>query len=252
MSSRFQLESLLSARGFGLTLPRFDAQPTASADDELRLLLRAGPPRGAITELVRDGASGVTSLALHLAARALGQTNEQNNGTTGHIAWLDPDHCLDPHSAHAAGIPLDRLLWVRRAARKSDGIALFLQAAQILVHAGGFRLVVLDFAGTPARVLHAIPRSVWFRLLRAVERSRTALLVLSPAPLTTTCSTLTIGVRRSAPLWQHTQVTPDHTALLAGARLELRVLTSRRLRLTCADNGAPKKPPAALGLECLL
>jgi hypothetical protein len=118
----------------------------------------------------------------------------------------------------------------------------FLRAAQVLIHAGGFRLVVLDFSTQPAAPLYAIPRSTWFRLLRAVERSRTtALLVLSPAPITTTCSTLTLGVRRGAGLWRR-----DGLPLMEGADVQVRVVSSRRLRMS---EGVPKKPAAAVGVE---
>lgn len=68
-------------------------------------LLEGGFPVGAITELSGSECSGRTSLALSFVA-----------GITcaGSVAaWIDISDTLDPESAAAAGVDLDRLLWVR-------------------------------------------------------------------------------------------------------------------------------------------
>jgi hypothetical protein len=127
--------------------------------------LEGGLPRGRVTELTGSRSAGRTGLACCIAASAT-RAGEI-------IAWVDPDDALDPPTAIRAGIGLARTLWVR----PRDG-ADALRAAEILLGAGGFGLVVLDLgdaatgtAGTPA----------WTRLARAAERTRSTLLVLAAA-----------------------------------------------------------------------
>ena len=68
-------------------------------------LLEGGFPIGAITELAGPESSGRTSLTLSFLARV---THE------GRVAaWVDVSDAFDPESAAAAGVDLDRVLWVR-------------------------------------------------------------------------------------------------------------------------------------------
>ena len=72
---------------------------------EVDALLDGGLPVGAITEFVGPECSGRTSLALAFLSRIT---------RTGSVAaWVDVLDTLDPESAAAAGVELDRLLWVR-------------------------------------------------------------------------------------------------------------------------------------------
>ncbi|MGC9159099.1 MAG: recombinase RecA [Terracidiphilus sp.] len=68
-------------------------------------LLEGGFPIGAITELAGPESSGRTSLTLSFLAHI---TRE------GRVAaWVDVSDAFDPESAAAAGVDLDRMLWVR-------------------------------------------------------------------------------------------------------------------------------------------
>ncbi len=55
-------------------------------------------------------------------------------------------------------------------------------AADLLLQSGGFGLVVLDLAGLDPRDAVKIPLTTWFRLRRAVDETRTLLLVLEKEP----------------------------------------------------------------------
>jgi hypothetical protein len=68
-------------------------------------VLNGGLPVGAITELTGPECSGRTSLALSFLAC---QTNDNRV-----CAWVDVSDTLHPESAAAAGIDLNRLLWIR-------------------------------------------------------------------------------------------------------------------------------------------
>ena len=125
-------------------------------------LLGGGWPRGALSELCGRRSSGRTSVLLASLAAALG---------AGHAtAMIDVDGTLDPRGAAAAGVPLDRLLWVRAGAREA------LRATDLLIAAGGFGLVALDLGEGGAR----IPSAAWVRLKHAAERQRTAVIVAVP------------------------------------------------------------------------
>lgn len=214
----------------------------------------------------RVATGGLTTAAFRLCTLAL------RDGTRS-VAWLDPAGALDAASAARAGIALERLLWVASPAssqpRRPDAVVgragettssvrrtpsaqrqphyrrtnarwtqaracvLFLQSAQMLVQAGGFSLVLLDFSDFGDEELAVIPRSAWFRLLRAVEWARnTAVLVLSPVPLTNTCGALVIELRCERTAWDAALAMPrrlrDLCPLLGGATFSARVLQSRR------------------------
>jgi len=104
---RLQIESALSVRiPAALTLAPRVVRPLAPTGiDALDEVLRGGLPLGAITELVGPECSGRTTLALKFVA---GMTQ------AGRVcAWIDLSNALDPASAAAAGVILERLLWVR-------------------------------------------------------------------------------------------------------------------------------------------
>lgn len=93
--------------------------------------LCAGLPRGAITEVVGPASSGRTGAMLAMLAAAT-QRNEV-------CALIDITDSFDPESAHAAGVDLSRVLWVRcngELPRKADTAPRF-----VANDFGGFDLV---------------------------------------------------------------------------------------------------------------
>ena len=109
---RLQIESALAARiPAALTpAPRIVRPVAATGIAALDEVLRGGLPVGALTELVGPECSGRTSVALKFVA---GLTQ------AGRVcAWIDVSNALDPASAAAAGVDLERLLWVRCGAAK--------------------------------------------------------------------------------------------------------------------------------------
>ena len=104
---RQQIEAALADRiPSALTPPPRIIRPTAptgiSALDDA---LEGGLPIGALTELTGSECSGRTSLALSFLA-CLTKDNRV-------CAWVDVSDTLHPESAAAAGIDLNRLLWIR-------------------------------------------------------------------------------------------------------------------------------------------
>ncbi len=145
-------------------------------------ILGGGLPRGALVELVGRGSCGRFSTLI----AALQQMT-----SAGEAAVLvDQGSQLDPQAAAAAGIDLDRLLWLRPR-RLDDSLA----AAEMLV-ATGFKLVALDLGLPP--VLGRPPLAAWLRLSRSAANHQAVVLVGSPYRLSGCAATavLTSGSGR--------------------------------------------------------
>ena len=167
--------------------------------------LGGGLPRGRVTELAGARSTGRTGLACAIAATAT------RAGET--IAWVDPADTLEPEAAAAAGIALARLLWVRpRGARDA------FRAAEILLGAGGFGLVVLDVDASQA------PAGIWPRLARAAERTRAAFLVIAPRREAGTFAALGLELGARRVRWSGG---PGQLVLLEGIDARVTVARSR-------------------------
>jgi recA bacterial DNA recombination protein len=128
-------------------------------------LLSEGLARGILAEVYGKRSSGRTSAALHLLAQSSSQ---------GEIcAVVDLYDSFDPASAAAAGVRLDRLLWVRCGGNAEHAM----RAADLLLHAGGFGMILLDLCEASPRILNRIPLSYWYRFRRAIEQTPTILLL---------------------------------------------------------------------------
>jgi recombination protein RecA len=155
--------------------------------------LAGGLPRGAMTEICGAACSGRTSLLLSaLAART-------KDGEA--CALVDARDSFDPLSAHAAGITLDKLLWVR-----CKNIDQALRAMDLLLQAGGFGMVAVDLSDVPARTVRQVPLNAWFRFRRAVEDTPTILLLLEQEPHAKTCASLVLRLEAREARWTVAQV----------------------------------------------
>lgn len=114
---RLQIEAALSDRiPSALTpAPRVIRPTSPTGIAALDERLGGGLPIGAISELTGPECSGRSSLALSFVA---GLTE------AGRVcAWVDVSDALDPESAAAVGVDLERLLWVR-CGREAEQLAL--------------------------------------------------------------------------------------------------------------------------------
>ena len=214
--------------------PRPAAQTAATGVPEVDALTD-GLPRGALTELCGPTSSGRTALLLSLLAEF---TRRQEL-----CALLDAGDCFDPASAAAAGVELGRLLWVRcgkaassrqpAAGHKNSDKPLghldcALRAADLVLQAGGFGLVVLDLGDVPAATARRVPLTSWFRFRRAVEETPAALLLLTQEALTGTCAALTL--RLAATASAAPPELPAHARLLGGFSVAIEVARSAFVR----------------------
>jgi hypothetical protein len=174
------LEDLLRARKLQAEEPPlrcedYRQRPLATGAPELDTLLAGGFPRGELSEIHGPASSGRTGVLLSLFARTT---------AAGALAALvDPLDRLDPASAAAAGVDLERLLWLRGPRVSGEEpqaktLAEATQAVATLVGAGLFDLVALDLAGA-GREPRRLPSSTWLRLERLVENTKTALVLVA-------------------------------------------------------------------------
>lgn len=151
--------------------------------------LRGGFPRATLTEISGSPSSNRTALAISTLAHA-SQAGEC-------CVWIDSSGTLDPQSASAAGIQLSSLLWVNCRGHAEHA----LKATDLLLHGGGFGLMVFDMADIPESVARRIPVASWFRLRHAAEETGTALIVLTSRPQTRSCSALCVELIRRRSIW---------------------------------------------------
>ena len=73
-----------------------------------------------------------------------------------------------------------------------------LRATDLLLHAGGFGLIVLDLGDTPVEMSWRIPLATWFRFRAGCERSRSSLLVLTQHPCARSSAELVVRMEPGA------------------------------------------------------
>jgi RecA DNA recombination protein len=155
----------------------------------LEIAPELGFPRGALTEIYGSPSSGRTSL-LHTALAAATAGEEV-------CALVDTSDAFDPESAAAAGVALDQLLWVRCGGNAEHA----LRVTDLLIQAGGFGLVAMDLGDTPPRTARRISLTSWYRLRRAIEHTRTSMVVLGLEPYARQCASLSLEARRGRTEW---------------------------------------------------
>jgi len=182
--ARADLESLLHTKNLDRTLTRPGAAPgptleyASTGHAGLDATLAGGIPRGQMSELVGPRSSGRTALMLRLLAAATARGEL--------VALVDVLDMLDVESAAAAGVDLDRLLWIRGLVVPNPGLCRDLnhralvqavRALTLVLSAGNFGLVVFDAGEAPPDAVRRLPFTTWLRLQRMVEAGATACLL---------------------------------------------------------------------------
>lgn len=220
-------------------------------------VLTGGIPRGCLTEICGGVSSGKTSVLLATMATATQQGEA--------CALIDASDSFDPASGQTAGIDIHKLLWVRcggkvshvahtsgkypggknsqtrnlsaydvrramyDAVKKSSERRLeqVLKAADLILQSGGFGLIVLDLASIAEKFVRRIPLASWFRFQRAVEHTKSALLVITEAPCAQTCAALSLKIEKQPAIKYQSSGKPAHAELLDRMQVEAEVTRSR-------------------------
>ena len=149
-----------------------------------------GFPRGAISEIIGPDSSGRTTLTHSLLSASTSKCEI--------CSYVDTDDSFDPVTAAAAGVALSQLVWIRCGHNAGHA----LKAADYLLHAGGFGVVVLDLCQISPRIANRIPISYWYRFRRAIENTPTILALVEREPLAKSCASLMLEVRRKKTAWR--------------------------------------------------
>lgn len=211
--ARTDLEALLRARRLDRTVttgdeaPRFEPVPTGFAP--LDHQAGGGFPRGELSEIVGPRSSGRTTLV----AGALAAVTRAG----GLAALVNPLDQFDPPSAAAAGVCLDRLLWVR--GEGEPRLERGLKALNLVLQAGGFDLVVLEMGEVPHEAIKRLPFTTWFRFQRTLAGSRAACLVTGPGAVARSAGGLSVQLQGRS--------RPARGGRLLGLGIEARVLRPR-------------------------
>jgi len=103
-----------------------------------------------------------------------------------------------------------------------------LKATDLILQSGGFGLVALDLAGIPEKFVRRIPLTSWFRFQRAVEHTKTALMVVSEFPCARTCAALAVKLCNERSAFSHQPSgKPSHAQVLEGTKIEAEIVRSR-------------------------
>jgi hypothetical protein len=218
-----QLQQLLEFPGVfrGHELTRKDGR-IMSGIGPLDALL-GGIARGRISEVIGTVSSGKTTVAAAFASAA------SRRGEV--VGWVDVPGAFDPRSLEAAGADLARILWVSFAKKPERSIEAprrtfinkererrnELKAAELMLEAGGFGLVIIDFG----MMRFPLSQSASLRLARAAERSGTAVLALATHRVCGTFAALTLALSKHRTSFSRTST--GAPTLFDGLRLEASV-----------------------------
>lgn len=186
---RARLESALGERvqspftSFNPRVPASVHTGIASLDN-----LTGGLPRGAITEICGPPSSGRTSAMMSILAEATSQDEV--------CALVDGNDAFDPQSGIFRNLDLKRLLWVR--CHKLEQV---LKTTDLLIQGGGFGRVVMDLNDLSLPHIQSIPMTSWFRFQRAIEKTPTVLIVMSPETIVKSAAALIFRVSVRAAEW---------------------------------------------------
>jgi len=219
----FRLESLLQEKKLDGTLAGLRLDPgvrTASTGlAALDAMMGGGWRRGEVSELIGARSTGRTSVLVATAAAATARGEV--------VGLVDAVDRFDPASAAAAGVDLDRVLWVRgptltvelsRPPVIERAVHQAIRAVDLIVRAGGFSIVALDVADVPARHLRALPWTTWLRLSHANEGRDTVCLLVGESPMGKSARGTSVHLE-AARCWTGTSA---QSRRLAGLNVQLR------------------------------
>src|SRR5438552_1693013 len=230
--ARADLELLLRTHRLDRTLPTAlpflnphdpcSLGPTGVASLDARL--DGGFPHGHVSELVGPRSAGRTGVLLRVLAAATARGEL--------VALIDALDMFDVASAVAAGIDLDRLLWIRGHVVSNPGMCRdmnqraleqAIRALTLVLQAGTIGLVVFDVGDAPSDALHRLPFTTWLRLQRMVEGRQTMCVLVGSEPMARSSAGLTVKLTGPA-------FPPDGASAFADAPADRRSLVRLRAK----------------------
>ena len=142
------------------------------------------------------------------------RSTRSGQAENGRQSSANPNNSVFPNRANDQRLTANDF----RRPRKSNEnrVEQVLKSTDLILQSGGFGLVALDLAGIPEKFVRRIPLASWFRFQRAVEHTKTALLVISEFPCSQTCAALVMKLSAVScqPLAKSTVHNPTHESKL--------------------------------------
>lgn len=115
-----------------------------------------------------------------------------------------------------------------------------LRATDLLLNAGGFRVVVLDMGDVSPEYARRVPLATWYRFRLQVEKSQTLFLLLTRVACANSCAA--VSLHCEAPQAEWGQVAESSPSLLTGMRYSVSIERNRAAgALRSAGDGLPHK-----------
>jgi hypothetical protein len=244
MAVRETIELSLAARIPAALSPRLqqatELLPTGIA--EVDALLEGGFPLGSLSEIAGPHCSGRSTLVSSILAGATRQ------GAS--CAYVDVADAFDPLSAAAIGINLSRLLWVRAGRTEVSEKQVWasldkaLRATDLLLNAGGFRVIVLDMGDVTTEQVRRVPLASWYRYRLQAEKSQALFLLLAQTPCANSCASVVLHCTESDERWEYSTGDQSGLPLLTGLQCSV---SADRKRASAREFANPfgKKPVSA-------
>jgi recombination protein RecA len=173
-----------------------------------------------------DAADAHQSARIHVVARCAGEQVERDRelprrGIHTRRPWLPSPEKEVTNDIQRDGIARRAKPWTRmeQALRSTD----------LLLHSGGWGVVVMDLGGISWVHARRINLNMWFRFRRAVENTPTILVLLGEESCAKSCASLVLRCRRQGENWRGTTQSNDAAGVvtLQGFEVQGDVIRSR-------------------------
>jgi recombination protein RecA len=147
-----------------------------------------------------------------------------------------PKSVVSQKSMLSSTFPDEQGISVNRFSRKFSGknkpwktLEQALKVTDLLLHAGGWGVVVFDFGNISWVDARRIELSTWFRFRRAIENTPTILLLLGEDSCAKCCSSVVLRCQRKSENWSSANSQIHHSELpsFQGFEIEGQILSSR-------------------------
>jgi recombination protein RecA len=139
-----------------------------------------------------------------------------------------------------AGLSRGTAVHVQRGTRERkpwERLDRALCATDLLLNAGGFRVVVLDLGDVSPEYVRRVPLATWYRFRLQVEKSQTLLLLLTQVACANSCAAVSLHCETPQAEWR--QAAEGGPSLLTGVRYGVSIARNR------AADPYRKKPAAS-------
>ena len=150
----------------------------------------------AIPSLVGKQAESADSAQIHIVARCAGEQVERDREP--------PRRGIRPQRPLPSVRKFDPPRQVQRGSRSTTPwkrLEQALKTTDLLLHGGGWGVVVFDLGGVSWVDARRIETSIWFRFRRAIENTPTILLLLGEESFAKSCASLVLRCQRKAEHW---------------------------------------------------